>query len=170
MRSQKPWLYLQRQWPHASYVVAGGVSCDPSYVEIMQAKALVDEVLELVRTSLFDDTKEIRAIGDLHRALEMLQGADLLSAPHGSEHFLALADTFFSKSGEYKGAMRFDVDIKKVKEIQREDSKAKEALYDDDFVEVGPLARALINQDAIIMRLQKEHNGNIWESYFCTGV
>lgn len=154
------------QWPHASYVVPGGVSCDPSYVEIMQAKALVDEVLELVRASLFDDTKEIRVIGDLHRALEMLQRADLLSVPHRKGHFLALADTFFSKSGEYKGAMRFDVDIKKVKEIQKEDSKAKEALYDNAFVEVGPLARAFINQDAIIMRLQKEHGSNIWSRIF----
>lgn len=154
------------QWPHASYVVAGGVSCDPSYVEIMQAKALVDEVLELMRESLFDDTKEIKVIGDLHRALEMLQRADLLSAPHGKEHFLALADTFFSKSGEYKEAMRFDVDFKKIKEIQKEDSKAKEALYDHEFVEVGPLARALINQDEIVNGVYKEYKSGIWSRIF----
>ena len=33
------------QWPHSSYAVPGGITCDPTYVDVMQSENLVDESL-----------------------------------------------------------------------------------------------------------------------------
>jgi Ni,Fe-hydrogenase I large subunit len=31
------------QWPHSSYAVVGGVSCDPTHLDVIQAQSLVEE-------------------------------------------------------------------------------------------------------------------------------
>ncbi|MBN2768849.1 MAG: nickel-dependent hydrogenase large subunit [Campylobacterales bacterium] len=153
------------QWPHASYVVAGGVSCDPSYVEVLQAKALVDEVLEYMHEALFNP-KEMSILKDMESVFTLLEKADILSLCMHTENFLALGDTFFSRSGVYKEGILSKIDIEKIEEITRYESKAKDVLYDHEFVEVGPLARALINQDEIVNGIYKEYKSGIWSRIF----
>ena len=34
------------QWPHSGYAVVGGVTCDPTYVDVLQAEGLIDESIQ----------------------------------------------------------------------------------------------------------------------------
>lgn len=34
------------QWPHSSYAVPGGVTCDPTHIDVMQAQSLLDESIK----------------------------------------------------------------------------------------------------------------------------
>ncbi|HHH20357.1 MAG TPA: hypothetical protein ENK87_00355 [Nitratifractor sp.] len=40
------------QWPHSSYAVPGGVTCDPTYIDIISAQNLIDEAIRFTQKVL----------------------------------------------------------------------------------------------------------------------
>ncbi|WP_457597192.1 nickel-dependent hydrogenase large subunit, partial [Hydrogenimonas sp.] len=40
------------QWPHNSYALPGGVACDPTHVEVMQALGAVEEAMAIFRDTM----------------------------------------------------------------------------------------------------------------------
>ncbi|MGD9653717.1 MAG: nickel-dependent hydrogenase large subunit [Sulfuricurvum sp.] len=148
------------QWPHSSYALPGGVTCDPTHIEVMQALSLLSEVERFVeeevlgsRSERFSEKMEPNDLlslkGDFGTLLRNFEQLELLDQGRSHGRFLVLGEHNSTLSSYITDSKKADSDFSLVHE---DDSRtfarggttyAKNALYDGEFVETGPLARAL---------------------------
>lgn len=147
------------QWPHSSYIVPGGVTCDPTYEEIVQAEALIDDIIKFTQNEFlglsideYYKTKEISSIkGDMGIILSMLKNQNMQEKGKSYDRFLALGEHSAFTTGIYNQSLYSDANITYVKEHVQSGSKAKSVSYDNQFCEVGPLARAMLGKNNFIL-------------------
>lgn len=165
------------QWPHSSYAVPGGVTCDPTYVDVMQAQALVEEGIrffEEVLTGIPLDTylsiESISSLskvkGDFGKVLHLLKTNDLDSKGLSHDNFIVFDDSTLSPSGKSRATIRAGVDVKYVTEILQEGTMARAACYKDKSYEVGPLARGMVSKRPIIKSLHKRYKDSLMSRIF----
>ncbi|MGD9970371.1 MAG: nickel-dependent hydrogenase large subunit [Sulfuricurvum sp.] len=163
------------QWPHNSYALPGGVTCDPTHLELMQALRLhkeigtfiYDELLgcEIARFESFRQASQLLSLeGELGRVLRNFEKLGLLEQGQSHNRFLVLADdTHASPIALSDRRRRSDPD-----QVSEDDSQtfehggntyARKALYEGEFYETGPLARALGMERPLIKALS-ETTGN----------
>ena len=130
------------QYPHTSYALPGGVVCDPTGLELIQARAFLDEVRAFCDRELlpevksFDDFKQ--AEGILKRIYIFLGEKGLLRIGRGHDRFLHLeARRKYLATKPQRAYSRY------VQEFENPGSLAKNAVYKGRFYEVGPLARSM---------------------------
>lgn len=159
------------QWPHSAYILPGGVSCDPTYVEVMQAQGILKGLVTFLETELFGEPIEMFESGDyeswkakkgdfsllLHR-LERLQ---LLDEGKSHNRFLVMGSHFGSRTGILEGENKSPYTFSKVSEkasvtcSDQLTTYANNALYNGAFYETGPLPRALLDDYMPIVRLYR---------------
>ena len=164
------------QWPHTSYSIPGGVMCDPTTTEVMEAISTVDSLIELTEKEIIGmDLEEYLSIknpneyleksnGDLSVFLKTVQKHNLDKKGKAYKRFLTVCDVYpvVSKGTTKKKKCPFD--IKKVKEIKdfsflnkkrtgKEYSWATAVRYDRLPYETGPLARRVNNKDRLFLNL-----------------
>lgn len=165
------------QWPHSSYAVPGGVTCDPTYVDVMQAQALVEEGIrffEEVLTGIPLDTylsiESISSLskvkGDFGKVLHLLKINDLDSKGLSHDNFIVFDDSTLSPSGKSRATIRAGVDVKYVTERLQEGTIARAACYKDKSYEVGPLARGMVSKRPIIKSLHKRYKDSLMSRIF----
>jgi Ni,Fe-hydrogenase I large subunit len=158
------------QWPHSSYAIPGGVTCDPTHIEVMQALKILSEVEQFVAKEVLGcpiEKFELHLKSDSHRALEgdfskllhQFERLNLLDAGKSHNRFLALGDNPMAMiEGELLSA---NADL-----VSEDNSHtfahggknhAKNALYNGEFYETGPLARALITKRQGITSLYQRY-------------
>lgn len=159
------------QWPHGSYVMTGGVTCDPLQSDITNAQNFLSNVYDFCEERLFgcgiDEFLELDSISDLMNFDSTLDIAVAFMKEIGFNKIGKSYDRFIS-FGEHKGADEaikaiktrlYKANVKFVKEslensfFQSKKSGftySKSAVYKDDFYEVGPLARLMIGKDSMI--------------------
>lgn len=158
------------QWPHSSYAIPGGVTCDPTHIEVMQALKILSEVEQFVAKEVLGcplEKFELHLKSDSHRALEgdfskllhQFERLNLLDTGKSHNRFLAL--------GESPMAMVEGEILSANADLVSEDSShtfahagkthAKNALYNGEFYESGPLARALITKRQGITSLYQHY-------------
>ena len=161
------------QWPHSSYVVVGGVSCDPTYVEVLQAKSYVDEVIRFVEQVLLGISIEkylslssVSALGELGGDMQHLFGnigsSYLAHSGKGHDRFIVFGDCLCFKTGKSVPTQVRKIDPKYVEEIEQKHSKSKAVTYKQRQYEVGPLARGMISKDPLIKSLHKKYKDSIF--------
>lgn len=145
------------QWPHSSYAIPGGVTCDPTHIEIMQALKILGEVEQFVAKEVLGcplDKFELHLKNDSHRALdgdfskllERFERLNLLNAGRSYGRFLVLGEG----GGVWENGERSFADVSFVSEDDSHTfahgghTHAKNALYRGEFYETGPLSRALV--------------------------
>ena len=114
------------QYPHNSYIIPGGVTCDITYVELGKLKNIIDEIYNDY-TSLIINERLISP------DLELFFNNMPKNIGKGLGEFLILGEnSLFKKNGDYSF-------------VSEENGKSfsKNALYKGKFVEVGPLGRML---------------------------
>ena len=116
------------QFPHNSYAIPGGVTCDLTNLEIIKIKNFLME--------LFDRYQNFIDINGKSRDLEELFENIPKNIGKSLNRFLVLGDNLYFKSNGY---------YQYVKE-EKSTSLNKNALYKGEFYEVGPLARNLDNE------------------------
>lgn len=158
------------QWPHSSYALPGGVTCDPTHIEVMQALKILSEVEQFVAKEVLGcplEKFELHLKNDSHRMLEgdfskllhQFERLNLLDAGKSHGRFLALGEKPMAMvEGEIRSANT---------DLVSEDSShtfahggkthAKNALYNGQFYESGPLARALIGKYQGISELYERY-------------
>lgn len=165
------------QWPHSSYAVPGGVTCDPTYVDVMQAKALVEESIrffeEVVTGIPLDTYLSIDSISSIHKiqgdfgnVLQLLRSNGLVFQGLSHDNFIVFADSILSSSGKSRATTRASVDVKYVNEVNQKGTSANAATYKDKFYEVGPLARGMVSKSPIIKSLHKRYKDSIMTRIF----
>jgi len=134
---------LAGQFPHNSYMVPGGVTCDPTYMEIMRLKDLIQEILEDYINEIMDENLFSE---DLNKFFENLPK----DVGQGLNRFLVLSEKYNKTA-----------DLDKVTE-EKNTSLSKNALYNNEFYEVGPLARMLKLQNENIKKVYDKYNDSVY--------
>lgn len=156
------------QWPHSSYALPGGVSCDPTQIEVMQALKIVSEVERFLESEVLGTSmKEFESIrtrgdllsleGDFGTLLRNVERLGLLESGQSHGRFLVLGEHPGCERVSMDERGRRDADVSRVSEdashVHEGKTYAKNALYEGGFFETGPLARALASRRKLIKSL-----------------
>lgn len=158
------------QWPHSSYALPGGVSCDPTHIEVMQALKILSDVEQFIADEVLGCTPEVfeqamrdnevlSLSGDFGTVLRNFERLKLLDTGKSHGRFLVLGD----KSVAMANGIRSSADFALVSEDDSQTFEhggktyAKNALYNGEFYEGGPLARALVQERAGITDLYRTY-------------
>jgi len=165
------------QWPHSSYMVPGGVTCDPTFVEVLQAQSHLDELIkffekESLGTTIeaflaFDSCKDFRDLSsDIASVESNLIATGMHEKGFSHDRFLVMGEHTFSKPSKLKGTRSFKVDSKYVSLVDsyapQEHSYAKNALYKDAYYEAGPLARMMASAMPVIKNMHRRYKDSAY--------
>lgn len=160
------------QWPHSSYAVPGGVTCDPTYIDIINAKNLIDEAIDFFEKILtgmsldnylsMDSISKLKVLnGDFAKLLKLLRENSLDTIGKSYDRFIVFGKSNIFKSAKSIATVTSIVNPKYVKELPQTGTKAKAVLYKNRLYEVGPMARAVVNKEPIIMSLRKKYRDSL---------
>jgi len=165
------------QWPHSSYTVPGGVTCDPTYMDVMQAESLLDEFIQFfeqvvigIPIDKYLDITSVSSIyeigGDFARVLQLMGMNDMANIGHSHDRFIVFGDCILSQPGKSMITKVFNVDVAYAEESVQVGTKAKAVTYKQKFYEVGPLARAMVSKEPIIKSLHKCYKDSLLTRVF----
>lgn len=158
------------QWPHSSYMIPGGVTCDPTYVDTVRAMGILDELIrwfekELTGITLDEylsiaSTKDLSHVsGDMREINKMLRTAKMDKQGFSYYRYIVLGNHGFSNPSKYMNGRMAKVNPQLVmlEDPYTVDEKtyAKNALYNNSTFETGPLARAITKGVPFIKHLHK---------------
>ncbi len=165
------------QWPHSSYAVPGGVTCDPTYVDVMQAENLVDECLQFFEQRTvgipmekyleIDSNSFLYDVdGDLGRVLHLMGMNEMADMGQSHDRFIVFGDSVLSKPGKSIGTTVSSVDVRYVEESIQRGTLAKAVNYKQNLYEVGPLARAMVAKESMVKQMHKRYKDSILTRVF----
>ena len=165
------------QWPHSSYAVPGGVTCDPTYVDVMQAENLLDESirffeqmvsgLSLDKYLAIDTLSSLHEIGgDFGRVLQLMGMHEMSEMGYSHDRFIVFGTCMFSKPGKSLATTVSTVDVRYVEESEQKGTVAKSVSYKQRLYEVGPLARAMVAKEPIVKSLHKRYKDSLLTRVF----
>ncbi|SFV67150.1 Uptake hydrogenase large subunit [hydrothermal vent metagenome] len=146
------------QWPHSSYMVPGGVTTDPTNIEILKAQSYVEELIsfyekEALGLSLeeflnLESCKEFNTLeGDIRDLEKALVKEEMNKKGFSHDRFLVLGKHNYTAPSKLKQTRVFSVDAKYVEDVTtyspKEKSYAKNAQYKNEYYETGPLSRMM---------------------------
>jgi len=135
------------QFPHNSYIIPGGVTCDLTYLEIMKLKDLLKEIFDDIQKEIIDKNGYSKDLALFFENIPKEIGKSV-------NRFLVLGENlYFKKNG----------DVKYIKE-EENNSFSKNVLYKDTFYEVGPLARNLEND--LVKKVYQKYQDSIYTRIF----
>ncbi len=156
------------QWPHSSYAIPGGVSCDPTHLDLMQAEALIDECIRFVEQVLIGmdmaqylDISSVSQLhevgGDLGRLMHLIGSSGMATLGQSYDRFIVFGESLLSSSGKSIATAVSKVDPRYVQESAQDESMAKAVTYKKRLYETGPLARGMVAKRPIIKSLHKRY-------------
>jgi len=165
------------QWPHSSYAVPGGVTCDPTYVDVIQAQSLVDEAIRFFEQMIVgmsferylaqDSLNSLHKIGgDFGRVLQLMGINEMSQMGYSYDRFIVFGTCMFSKPGKSMATTVSNVDVRYVEENTQSMSMAKAVSYKQKLYEVGPLARAMVAKEPLIKSLHKRYKDSLMTRVF----
>lgn len=165
------------QWPHSSYAVIGGVSCDPTYVDVLQAEGLIDESIKFFEKVIVDleidkllamrSTQELSEVGgDLGRLLYLLGSSGMADIGKSHDRFIVFSECLCFSTGKSKPTKVSTINPKFVHESIQEGTVAKAVYYKGKLFEVGPLARGMVAKEPIIKALHKCYKDSLLTRIF----
>ena len=134
------------QFPHNSYIIPGGVTCDLTNVEILKIENMLKKLKEDIQ-KIIDEEGKSKDLDLFFENLPKEIGKSL-------NRFLVLGEGLYFKKNA-------DVDL--IKE-EKTNSLYANVLYQDKFYEVGPLARNLENKR--VYEVYKKYDDSIYTRIF----
>ena len=164
------------QWPHSSYAIVGGVTCDPTPLELMQADMFLCNVIRFFEETIIKDNLDnilnmkrceqlLRVNGDLPSMLQLLEKEELSTIGRSHGRFIALGDHSLFSKAKMATNIYHNLDINKIEEEEPinygKKTFAKNVKYNGKFYETGPLARALIKKVPLIRDMFRRNKDTI---------
>jgi hydrogenase large subunit len=158
------------QWPHSSYMIPGGITTDPTNIDILKVESYVDELItffekESIGISLesflsFESCKDFNAIdSDISYLENSLVEMKMNEKGFAYDRFLIVGEHSFTKPSKLKQTRPFSVDAKYVNTTDtyspNQNSYAKNAQYKENFYETGPLARSIAINLPIVKNIHR---------------
>ena len=138
------------QWPHSSYMVQGGITTDPTNIDILKAESYIDELIgffekESIGISLdeflsFESYKDFNTnSSDISHLQSSLINLNMHEKGFAYDRFLVAGKHLFTNP--------FSIDVEQINTLDsyspHQTSYAKNAQYKGEFYETGPLARTI---------------------------
>ncbi|MEA1918535.1 MAG: nickel-dependent hydrogenase large subunit [Campylobacterota bacterium] len=158
------------QWPHSSYMIPGGITADPSHMELMRIEGIMDELIQFFEresmgvnldTALSLSTcKDFNTLqSDISNLEKLLIKADMHHRGHAYDRFIVMGDHSFSRPSKMTKTKKYASNPNHVSLEDAfspyEKSFAKNALYRNAFHEAGPLARAMSADIGLIKNMHR---------------
>ncbi|MDF1875172.1 nickel-dependent hydrogenase large subunit [Sulfurimonas sp. SAG-AH-194-I05] len=168
---------LGGQWPHSSYMVPGGITCDPTYIEILQAQGFLEELIaffekESLGVALddflaYETCKEFaQGDADIAKIEAYLLQLGMHEKGLAYDRFIVLGKHQFSRQSKIKQTRFFSVDSKYVSTVEsfspNEKTFARNALYKDEYYEVGSLSRMMSLQIPLIKNIHRRYKDSAY--------
>lgn len=158
------------QWPHSSYMVPGGVTCDITHVERIKAEGYIEELIRFFeKESLgmdmesflsFESCSDFSSLdSDIGKIEKMLIQSDMHKLGYAHDRFITLGKHGFTQTAKVVQTRLSQVEQKFVTTEKAyspiDMSYAKNALYKNMYYETGPLSRAMANQLPLIKNIHR---------------
>lgn len=164
------------QWPHGSFLMSGGVTCDPLKSDIVQAEHSLHTIISFCESYLYgmhieefldiDSSLQIMVSdSSLKRSIEVMMKHGFDSSGRSYDRFLALGESFlYDHASKCVKTTVLPADIRHVAESLENSffdkegkgyTYSKSALYKKNYFEVGPLARLMMAKDPLIRDLHR---------------
>jgi len=158
------------QWPHSSYMVPGGITADPTNIDIIKAESYLNELtLFLEKETLGISTKKFLSLksctdvselkSDISTLEKLLIDTQMQKKGFAFDRFIVLGKHSFSKVSKIKQTRIFKADAKYVQTVTsyspNEKSYAYNAMYKGSYYETGPLARMMASKLPIIKNMHR---------------
>ena len=174
------------QWPHTSYMLPGGVMCDPTLIDLATMENYIDQGIGFFEQNIsgvsMNEYLQFNSIDDLNKLSGDLNDFKNLSFEFGLnnsgksyDRFFVITDILGFKSGRIKQINAGKITHSKIKETTefsfdattkkhsgKKYSWAKTVNYDEMFFETGPMARALVGGRKFIKAIHKEHDDSVF--------
>jgi Ni,Fe-hydrogenase I large subunit len=165
------------QWPHSSYAVPFGVTCDPTFVDIIEAENIIDEAIkffeQVVVGMKLDDILSINSVmelpkigGDFGKVISMILSNNLADKGKSHGRFIVFGDSLSFKRGKSVPTQISNIKVRFIKESSQIDTVAKAITYKNKHYEMGPLARGMITKEPIIKNLHKRYKDSLFTRVF----
>jgi Ni,Fe-hydrogenase I large subunit len=169
------------QWPHTSYMMPGGVVCDPTLLELSSMQNYMDSAIRFFEKSIagvdfdkylsFDSVNDLNYLGaDLKYFKDLSFKYSLEKYGKSYDRFITLGSSSLFESGKMKQRIAHRLDLSKIKESdehtflvqnnnfdKKKTTWSKSVSYDNDFFETGPLSRAIISNRKFIKDIHKNY-------------
>jgi hydrogenase large subunit len=161
------------QYPHNSYAIIGGITSEPTFIEITKLKGYIKEIItffeqEVVKANIEEliscenSNKLLSQSGDLPKAIDAIFKNSLENIGKSYGKFIVFGENSYFKRGKsIKTRVTHNIDEKFVKEVENKNSLAKNVLYKDKYYEVGPLSRAMINKTPLIKDMHRRYSDSL---------
>jgi uptake hydrogenase large subunit len=158
------------QWPHSSYAVPGGVTCDPTQVDRIRAEGYLDETLRFFEREFagicldyfltLKSCKELNAIeSDMTATERMLTGTGMHEMGFSYDRFMVLGAHGYAHPSKVDGTVVRRANAAKVALTDPfapgGETHAFNAHYKGKYYETGPLARAMANNVTFIKNVHR---------------
>ncbi len=154
------------QWPHNSYALPGGVVCDPTFVELFQAKELIGRIISFFENDIvaneFEDTLQIENFRDLfeykgilREIVDILERHNIADVGKAHDRFMVLGESSVFKKGKAIRTVTKKISERFIEEEEVDFSFAKNVLYNGRYYEVGPLSRAILMKNSLVKSLHR---------------
>ncbi len=165
------------QWPHSSYMLPGGVTCDITHLERIKAESYIDELIvffekdcagidldTLLKTKMCSDLGALDSdIGLLERHLRK---AKMHEKGFAHDRFIVLGEHRFTRKAKVMQTRRQPVDEKNVNTVAAfnpsEITYAKNASYRNKYYEAGPLARGMASNIPLIKNIHRRYKDSAY--------
>lgn len=158
------------QWPHSSYMIPGGITTDPTNIEILKADSYIDELItffekESIGISIekflsFKSSKDFKILdSDISYLEHSLMNLKMNKKGFSYDRFLVIGKHIFTKPSLLKQTRHYKINQKFVNTVisysPNEISYARNAQYKESFYETGPLARTISSNFPIIKNMHR---------------
>jgi len=176
------------QWPHTSYMVPGGVMCDPTHLDIVSMINYLDSTLKFCEENIVGcsseeylqiDYKTIDNLGgDLKYFYDLCIKTNIENIGTSHDRFISLGSSSIFRKAKYDSRIYIKLDESKIEEdttktfdinnLENKDKTtwSKSVTYNKKFYETGPLARAIINNRKLIKCLHRVYKDSILTRVF----
>ncbi|MGK0255736.1 MAG: Ni,Fe-hydrogenase I large subunit [Arcobacteraceae bacterium] len=161
------------QYPHNSYAIVGGVVCDITHTDIIKIEQYLNETQKFFDDNLINlEDEDILACenidalfnkkGDLSKILDDILKNNWEYLGKSYDRFIAFGENSYFRKGKSLKNRRFtNINIDDVKEFSSKNSYAKNVTYKEQYFEVGPLSRAIINKIPLIKDAHNKYEDSI---------
>ena len=168
------------QWPHGSFCMIGGVTCDPTRGDIYEAMRYLENVIEFCEKEIFGVSIEeflsfdssvqlMGTTGSLQKTVGTMVEHNVSHIGKSYDRFISLGESSSKKRPKKCLVTRvINADISFVSESLKnsffeEDgyTYSKSAMYKNKYFETGPIARMMIVKNPLIRDFHRKYKDSI---------
>jgi hydrogenase large subunit len=166
--------HLAGQYPHNAYAIVGGVTCDPTYVELMQVKNLIKEGIAFFEkhmvqtdTAHFMKCERVEDLlshkGDLPQLLHEVLKREWHYLGKSFDRFIVFGESSYFKRGKsLKTRVQPHIYERFIEISPNSDSLAKNVAYKHKPYETGPLSRAMLMKVPLIKDSHRRYGDSLF--------